>query len=296
MRALRRTPTRAVLLALVMLAISFRADAAPANFIWKATNASGKVIYLAGSIHLLSPDFYPLAAPFEQAFDSSDTLVEELDMGEMLSPDAQMMMVMRGMLPAGQTLDKVVSAKTLALVKGAVDELGIPLLPLTQFKPWMLAITLQSIEWEKAGFDANLGLDKHFYDKAVATGKRVQGLETLDYQISRFDGMTPDAQDRLLAETVTELASTQEMLTNVADAWKSGNTARLEQLVLDDLKSEPELYERLLADRNANWLPKIEALFAAPRPSLIVVGAAHLIGPDGLLQALRNKGYTITPL
>ena len=66
--------------------------------------------------------------------------------------------------------------------------------------------------------------------------------------------------------------------------------------MLSDLKSEPQMYERLLLERNRTWLPKIEALFARPRPSFVVVGAAHLVGADGLLAMLRARGYTIQQL
>jgi uncharacterized protein YbaP (TraB family) len=295
---MKRTPftTRAAIAALVVLSACLQLQAAPSNFIWKATSPSGRVVYLAGSVHLLSPDYYPLDPAFEQAFDSADTLVEELDMGEMLSPDAQMKMLSRGMLPAGKSLDQVVSADTLKSVTAAVEGLGLPMMPLKQFKPWMLAITLQSLAWQKAGFDANLGLDKHFYDKAKAAGKRVQGLETLEFQISRFDGMSPEVQDRMLAETVTELDTTRESFTKMAEAWKNGNAGEVERLVLTDLKSQPEMYKRLLLDRNTTWLPKIEALFNSPAPAFVVVGAAHLVGDDGLLRALQNKGYTIAQM
>ena len=109
------------------------------------------------------------------------------------------------MLPADQSLEEVVSPATFALVTRRVADLGMPVEPLKRFKPWMLALTLLSLEWLKAGFDPDLGLDKHFYDRARSEGKTVQGLETLDFQISRFDGMTPNEQDRLLAQTLKEL-------------------------------------------------------------------------------------------
>ena len=68
----------------------------------------------------------------------------------------------------------------------------------------MLALTLEAMEWQKAGFDPELGLDKHFYNQAQADGKTVQGLETIEYQISRFDEMPIEQQDHLLAETLKE--------------------------------------------------------------------------------------------
>ena len=117
----------------------------------------------------------------------------------MLDPTAQMSILSRGMLPGDQSLDKVLSPATLALVKKATGDLGAAGGPLMRFKPWMLAITLQGMELQKAGFDPELGLDKHFYDQAKAAGKAVQGLETVEYQISRFDAMTMEQQDRMLA-------------------------------------------------------------------------------------------------
>ena len=250
-------------------------------------------MYLAGAVHLLTADYYPIDPAFDRAFDQSDLLVEELDMQEMLAPESQMLMLTRGMLPSGQSLQGVVSAETYAAVAKNAASLGLPLAPLTRFKPWALALTLQALEWQKAGFSADLGLDRHFFDKAKAAGKPVQGLETLEFQISRFDGLPPEAQDRLLMEALNEIQTLQASFKTLADAWKSGDTATVERIVLRDLKAEPEIYARLLIERNRTWLPKIEALFARPTSSLVVVGAAHLIGTDGLLELLKAKGYRI---
>jgi uncharacterized protein YbaP (TraB family) len=251
-------------------------------------------MYLAGSLHLLTSEYYPLAPAFDEAFAHSDLLVEELDMAEMLAPDAQMLMLRRGMNPAGQTLDQVLSPKTMASVKAKVDELGLPIAPLQLFKPWALALTLQGLEWQKAGFDPELGLDRHFYDEAVKAQKQVQGLETLAFQIGQFDGLPMALQDRMLAETLDEMATTKEKVGELARAWKAGDAASIEHAVLSDLKTEPEMYKRLLLDRNRNWLPKLEALLSRPRPAFVVVGAAHLVGADGLLAMLRAKGYSVT--
>src|SRR5215211_4777791 len=98
----RRLSIAATCLALA----SVHAEAATRNFIWKATSARG-VVYLVGSVHLLTPDYYPLDPAFDEAFKTADLLVEELDMREMLAPASQMQMLTRGMLPPGQTLDKL---------------------------------------------------------------------------------------------------------------------------------------------------------------------------------------------
>lgn len=278
------------ILALALLAPLHGAQAK--NFLWKATG-KGSVVYLAGSIHMLSPDFYPLNPVFDDAFKDSDLLVEEVDLGEMLGPGSQMQALMRGMLPAGQTLDKVLSPETLALVTKAAKDLGAPIEALQRFKPWMLALTLEGLELASAGFDPELGLDKHFYDLAKEGGKAVQGLETVDYQLSRLDEMTQAQQDRMLAQTLKEIATEKASVAKLTTAWKTGDADAVAKLVLGNLKQEPVLYERLLVERNKNWLPKIEALFSRKGHALVLVGAAHLVGPDGLIAMLKAKGYSI---
>lgn len=281
---------RSAAVALTLLVVATAADAK--TFAWKATGKGG-VVYLVGSVHLLSKDFYPLDAALETAYKNADLLVEEVDMAEMLDPGAQLGYLQRGMLPSSTPLDKVVSASTYALVAKRAGDLGLPIEPFKLLKPWMVALMLVQVEWQKAGFDPELGLDKHFYDQAKGEGKKTQGLETAEYQISRLDDMPLDQQERLLSESLKDLDAERANMARLVDAWRAGDAAGVERIVLSELKQEPLLYQRLLVDRNRNWMPKIEALFGRPRPALVIVGAAHLVGPDGLLTMLKAKGYTV---
>ena len=284
---------RLAAIAIACLAVAHAADAR--TFAWKATGKGG-VVYLIGSIHVMTPDFYPLNPALEAAFKEADLLVEEVDMAEMLDPSAQMRILSRGMLPGDQSLEKLLTPATLALVRKATGDLGAAGGPLMRFKPWMLAVALQGLELQKAGFDPELGLDKHFYDQAKEADKAVQGLETADYQISVFDGMTMEQQDRMLAQTLKELQTELASVGKLADAWKSGDVPTVERIVQAELKGEPVMYQRLLVDRNKNWMPKIEALFTRRGRALVVVGAAHLVGPDGVVAMLKAKGYTVEQL
>jgi uncharacterized protein YbaP (TraB family) len=266
--------------------------APPRNFIWKATGTHG-TLYLVGSVHLLTKDFYPLSPALEGAYKASDLLVEEVNLGDMEEPGSQFQMLSRGMLPSEQSLDKLVSPATFAAVEKRFGEIGLPVEPIKRFKPWLAALTLMAMEWQKAGFDASLGLDKHFYDRAKADGKSIEGLETVDYQLSRFDEMPAALQDRLLAETLKGLDTEQANMTTLIESWRAGDAPAVERIVLKDLKQEPQLYQRLLVERNKNWLPKLETLFARNGRAFVVVGAAHLVGSDGLIAMLKAKGYTV---
>jgi uncharacterized protein YbaP (TraB family) len=295
----RRTWIRRALAVSALVAVAATATdslrAQSRNFLWKASRGQS-IVYLVGSVHLLSKDYYPLSPALDTAFKDTDLLVEELHLGQMAQVESQMTILMRGMLPTGQTLDKVVSPTTFTLVSERVKALGLPIEPLMRFKPWSLALTLLGLEWQAAGFDAALGLDRHFYDQAVAAGKEVQGLETVEFQISRFDELTMDEQDRMLASTLRELETEKASVTTLANAWKAGDAPTVERIVLQELRKERKMYDRLLVERNKDWLPKIEALFARKGRAFVVVGAAHLVGPDGLLAMLKGKGYAIEQL
>src|SRR5262245_19370590 len=221
---------RRLLVSTVAIVVSLTsASAAPRNFVWKV---SGKqtAIYLVGSIHMLTKDYYPLNPALDTAFKDADLLVEEADLGEMLGAEAQMSVLMRGRLPCDQTLDKVVSPETYAQVSKHISGHGLPIELLRQFKPWMHALMITTFEWQKAGFDPNLGLDKHFYDRAQGDGKTIQGLESADYQISLFDSMTAQQQDRLLADTLKGIDTEMTNINKLTEAWKTGDAATVERI------------------------------------------------------------------
>jgi uncharacterized protein YbaP (TraB family) len=284
---------RSAALAVALLAVAQAADAK--TFAWKVSGKGG-IVYLVGSVHVLSADFYPLNAALESAYKDTDLLVEEVDMAEMLDPSSQMKMLSRGMLPSATPLDKVVSSGTYALLTKRITDLGLPIEPFNLLKPWVVALMLQAVEWQKAGLDPENGLDKHFYDRAKTDSKGVQGLETTDFQISRFDDMPMDQQDRLLAESLKDIDAEKANMTKLMTAWKAGDVPGVERIVLAELKNEPQLYQRLLVDRNKTWMPKVEALFARRGRALVVVGAAHLVGSDGIVAMLKAKGYTVEQL
>ena len=285
---------RHTLTALLVVAgtLGHATPAAALDFLWKVTGKTGTV-YLVGSVHMLTKDFYPLSQTLEDSFKESDLLVEETDLAELLAPQSQLLMLSRGMLPSGQSLDKVITPETFAAVTRRAAALGLPIEPLKRFKPWSLALMLTQMEWQKAGFDAELGLDRHFYDRARLDNKRVQGLETAEFQIAQLDGIPMDLQERMLAEAVDDVDSEMANISTLARAWKNGDAPTVERIVLEDMKKEPAIYERLLVARNRNWLPQLEALFNRSGRAFVVVGAAHLVGPDGLIAMLRARGYQL---
>jgi uncharacterized protein YbaP (TraB family) len=198
------------------------------------------------------------------------------------------------MLTDGKTLDQVIAPQLYAEVSKRAEKVGMPMMAINRMKPWLVAITLMAPTLQSAGFKPELGVDRHFYDRAIAIGMKHQALETLQYQLDRFDELPPALQEDLLKTTMEDLDTEVSSVKEMAQAWAFGNVAAIEQMTLKALQESPELYKRLLIERNNNWLPHVEQCLKEKAGCFIVVGAAHLVGPDGLPALLSKKGYKVT--
>ncbi len=260
------------------------------SFIWKVQSGT-RAMYLAGSVHALSADVYPLSPAFEQAFAASDTLLEEIDLDQSGLLTLAPMLLSKAMYQDGRTFDKVVSKETVDLVTTQLK--GLPPELIRPMKPWMVMLTLSAMQVQQAGLDPKFGLDQHFFDKAKASGKAVIGLETAESQIDRFDKMPESLQEQLLRSALDEInVQNNELATTVA-AWRRGDAATLERSLLPGMKKYPAAYQSLIVERNNNWMPQLEKCLARTTPCMVVVGAAHLLGSDGLLALLQRKGYRV---
>jgi uncharacterized protein YbaP (TraB family) len=297
MRHFRRTARFCALAVVAALTVSSSATAQSApggpakSFLWKVESGS-RVLYLAGSVHALTADVYPLNPAFERAFAASDLLVEEIDLsqGDLLTLGP--MLLAKGMYQDGRTFDSVVSKETMALVTRRLDN-PMALQLIRTMKPWMVMLMVSALQMQQAGLDINLGLDKYFFDKAQKAGHAIVGLETAEYQIDRFDKMPENLQEQLLRSTLDDLDAQGKELTAIITAWQRGDAASLEKTLLSGFTRYPAAYQSLIVERNHNWMPQMDKCLARATPCLVVVGAAHLVGPDGLLALLRQKGYTV---
>jgi uncharacterized protein len=283
----------AAVLAVFLISATTLAQKPGSQFMWKIEGPGGSTAYLLGSLHVLTADFYPLSASINKAFAESKILVEEVDIDETSDPTVMMAALSKAMLTDGRTLDQIVAPNVYAEVKKRAEKAGMPMMALQRMKPWLVAITLMAPTLQAAGFKAELGVDRHFFDRAKDSGMKRQALETMAYQLDRFDSLSPSLQEALLKTTMEDLDSEVEGVKELAEAWRFGNVAAMEKMTLATLKEAPELYQRLLVERNQNWIPHVETCLKQNSGCFIVVGAAHLVGPDGLPTLLAKKGYKV---
>lgn len=270
-------------------------SAAPASkhLVWRVVKAERTVAFLVGSVHVLSKNVYPLPPVFDTVFDESATLVEEIDLGAQGDATTLIATAAASLLGDGQTLRTVLDPPTYARVERKAASAGLPMLLLDRMKPWLAAMTLAVPELQRAGFDPAYGLDRHYYDRARAAARPVRGLETAAFQIEQLNGLPMAVQVELLRATIDDIEAQVGAVAEIVAGWQAGDVEALERLLLAEFKESPEVYQRLLVDRNRDWVPKIAACTETAAPCLVVVGGAHLLGPDGLITLLRSAGFTL---
>jgi uncharacterized protein YbaP (TraB family) len=281
----------AVLLALV-LAGGAAAQTRGHSFLWKVQSGAN-VMYLAGSVHALTADAYPLNPVYQRAFDASSVLVEEIDLAEADPLAGGLGLLAKGMYTDGRTFSSAVSRETAALVAEKLKGTPLALELIQPMKPWMVTLMLEALGAQSAGLDPELGLDKHFYNLATDGRKQVIGLETVEYQIDRFDKMPDAMQEQLLRSELAEMETEKTSLRTLLTAWQSGDAAAIEKMLLMSFTDNPAAYNSLITERNRNWMPQLDACLKRSTPCFVIVGAAHIVGPQGLLALLRQRGYQI---
>lgn len=263
------------------------------HFLWQVTGPGGATAYLLGSVHVMNQGVYPLSPAIEKAFKESKVLVEEVDLDEMNNPATMIQLMAKAMLPENQTLDMIVSPETFAAVRARAAAGNVPLVVLQRMKPWTAGVTLAAAELTRAGFNSNLGIDKHFFDRAKEAGMAFRPLETLAYQFDRLDGLPGAMQEKSLEVMLADIDSQVSNIETIIAAWRKGDTSTLEKLLTDGTDEAPEIRERLLVERNRNWIPHIEKCLTSDEKCFVVVGAAHLVGPDSVVDLLQKAGYKV---
>lgn len=270
-------------------------QAAPEPLLWTVSGAGDARLYLLGSFHLLSADDYPLAPEADQAFDGARRVVFELSAEDMASPDLASKMVQAAMRTDGSELRRDLGDATWARLQDYATKNALPLAQMQGLKPWFVGLSISIAQMQKMGLDPELGLDKHFMDRASKAGKPVVGLENIDTQIAVLSGMGETEQKQMVEEALEQADKGDAEIRALHDAWRRGDDAVMWNRMAVEMKAEyPQLYQRINSDRNDAWLPKLESwLQAGQGGTLVVVGSLHLLGSDGVVEKLRAKGYKV---
>lgn len=286
------------LFALVLLGAARAAPAAPAAaptvaatpFLWEV-RGRGATHYLLGSVHLLPQAAHPLPKALEDAYARADTLVFESDLGVLDAPEMQKNLLAAARVDGGLAAE--IPKALYERVQARARAYELPPEVCDPYAAWFCALTFDVFSFREQGFDAALGLDQTFYQRAVDDNKMVEWFEAPREHLRLFSGMGAQMGREFLAATLDEADDPAEQPEALFKAWQAGDVAFVETLVVEMRRDFPDLYERLIAARNRAWLPGLAARLEGGVPQLVIVGAAHLVGADGLLAALRARGFDV---
>ena len=267
----------------------------PVPLLWKVTGPGDSRVYLLGSFHLLRAQDYPLAADVDQAFAASKRVVFELSPQDMQSPQLTQKMLQAAVRTDGTELKRDLDPATWTKLQAYATANNLPLAQLQGMKPWFVGLTITLGQFTKMGLDPNLGLDRHFMQRAAAAGKPTSGLEDIDTQVGVLSGMSAAEQQQMVAEALDQADKADAEGRKLHDAWRRGDDKLLWTSMAAQMRGQyPQLYKRINTDRNDAWVPKLQQyLQAGQGGTLVVVGTLHLLGDDGVVEKLKAKGFTV---
>lgn len=270
---------------------AFAAPAA-APFLWRVQGPSA-THYLLGSMHLLPASADSLPDALEQAYGDVDGLVFETDIGALQSRAVQLQLLAAAHADHG--LKQILAPALFRRVQARAHVVQMPMSLCGHYAAWFCAMSLDVYAFRKAGFSDEYGVDEHFYGEALSDGKTIRWLESPARHLALFTAMNKTQSLAFLRAAVDDSADKLDDPQTLYRAWRDDDTARIAALDRQLRARYPQLYQRLIAARNRAWMPQLQDLLDGDSPQMIVVGAAHLVGPDGLVPQLRALGYRVTP-
>lgn len=289
-----------ILFALIALALPGNAQ-----LLYKVEgNGLSSPSYILGTHHRAPLEILDSVPSWKAAFDQSGQVVGEVDLsGGQLAMAMKMQPYM--MAPVDSTLSKVLSkddySRASREFKEIVPDNMLDLSTLDMLKPMAISTMVTKVIYDKEmkPQDSQEQLDSYFQTLAQESGKKIVGLETVEQQADLVFCSRPITdQAKSLLEMLDNPEEVAEQASKLTDAYMRQDLAALLEISEKEKEGDDSadtFFHLVLDKRNADWLSKLPGIMAET-PSFIAVGALHLAGDKGLVEGLRSKGYTVTPL
>ncbi|WP_111639660.1 TraB/GumN family protein [Marinomonas shanghaiensis] len=263
--------------------------------VWKITSDTN-TLYIGGTIHLLTPQDYPLPSAYEKAYQAADKIVFETNMETISTPTFKQQMKKELSYSDGTTIDKIISPETYQTLKIYLNARQIPFTAVQNLKPSALAISLSMIELKHLGFTSE-GVDQFYAQKAKQDNKPSGWLEEPDTQVAILSEVNAQDSNDVINYALSDIKDMPNNMEKLRQSWRNGDMEAMAEIELKDFQKDyPEVYQTLLVKRNNLWLPQIERMLENKGTEFVMVGAMHLAGPDSLLEKLKASGYQVTKL
>lgn len=275
------------------IALLLSAPMASADPLLYRVDDQDSTVWILGSVHALQADDYPLGDAIESAYAESDRVVLEVDPAELQPLQMQAVILPLAANEDGRVLKDWFRDPEYARLRREIGEMGLSVEQFAAFEPWFVALQLFAFNLARFGYAASEGVDTHFAARAVADGKQTSGLETAREQLQLFDNLPAGTQKTFLFDTLEESNRFREEMERLVSLWRGGDAAALENLIDEEFANDPELRDAMLAERNRKWIDDIAAYLGKPGGTLVIVGALHLVGDQGVVELLESRGHDV---
>ena len=270
------------------------------SLLWKISgNELTKPSYLYGTIHLIDREDFFLTDGTKQAIKEADQVTFEINLEEATGIGAQIGMMMQAFMKNGTTLEDLLSEEDYQMVDAHFSKMGLPLWILERIKPMFLSVIASMDMSQMGGGGEMTSYEMEIAQRAKQRDLPMAGLETVEYQMSMFDSIPYEAQAKMLVDAVrmtndTSAAAVDE-LDMMTELYVNQNIMGMVQSIGDDADGLGKFEDMLLRNRNRNWIP-VMGRQMQNQTVLFAVGAGHLAGRNGVINLLREAGYTVTPV
>lgn len=263
--------------------------------------------YIIGTHHLANVGFVNKIAGVKDALTSTEQVYGEVRWDDMTNPDSLKVVQAAMMLPDGQSLKTVLSAEQYKKLDAVITQMmGVGLsnpqvgAQMGKMSPAALSTQLQVLMFMQkhmGEYDPSSTFDQYFQAQAKHNNEPVGGLETLAFQTDLlYKGSDIKRQVEQLMCLLDNQEFYEQMMESMTDAFYAQDLdalkAAMDKKLGGTCDSTPEELAQLIDNRNADWAKKMPAIMAA-KPTFFVVGAGHLPGAKGVLQLLKDAGYTV---
>lgn len=254
--------------------------------------------YLFGTIHMIDKESFFWPQGTLAAFEEASKTAFEVDLDDMFDVGKQMGLMTKAFMDDGKSLKDLYSEEDYKVVKAHFDGMGLPMMFLEKLKPMFLTVFASGdIEFGK-GFGEQSDVKSYemeFFELAKDMGKDVEGLETIEFQMSVFDSIPYKAQAEMLLETIKSSDTENDAFKEMIDMYKAQDINRMVTYMSEEEEGIQGYEDVLLYQRNKNWIPIMEEMMMKDKV-FFAVGAGHLGGQYGVIDLLKKAGYKLTPV
>ena len=275
-----------------LLALPAGADTQANPSLWHVKGPAGEA-WLFGSVHVLPPGIAWRTPQIDAAMGKADVFVFEVSQDAASMTRVRQLIAEKGYLPKGVSLRELLHPDAQEKFDSAVAAAGLPPEQVNRERPWLAGLQILFAQLGQHQFASGDGVDLVLMDVARKTGKTMRYLETIDQQFALLAPDDPVLELEEFESGLSDLTGTEEVIQPMVKAWEAGDQDSLARIVAEDMADFPAAKKALFDDRNARWVPRIEAMLRQRHRFFITMGAGHLAVPEGVPALLRKAGYQV---